>query len=250
MPLDNTILYDKLFRKDAKSQVWVLIDPDSLPLGQLVDRACKAESEGVSAILIGGSFLSQDNFDKTVREIKAACNIPVVIFPGSGRQLSQHADGILFTSLLSGRNPQYLIGEQVMAAPLIVRMGLAAIPTAYLLIESGCVTSAQFVSNTQPIPRAKPQLAVAHAMAAELFGMKAVYLEAGSGATMPVPPEMIKAVSDNIGIPIIAGGGIRKVKDALLAMEAGAKVIVVGTAVEQNGIGFLHELMTGIKLSW
>ncbi|MBT3233153.1 MAG: geranylgeranylglyceryl/heptaprenylglyceryl phosphate synthase [Calditrichaeota bacterium] len=245
--MDKDILYQKLFPVDGKQQVWVLIDPDTLPLDQLIDRVCKAESEGVSAILIGGSFLSQDNFDNTVMEIKAACNIPVVIFPGSSRQLSKYADGILFTSLLSGRNPQYLIGEQVMAAPFIVKMGLAAIPTAYLLIESGSATSAQFVSNTQPIPRTKPQLAVAHAMAAELFGMKAVYLEAGSGADMAVPASMIRAVVRHINIPVIAGGGIRNVEDAHAAMEAGASVIVIGTAVEQNGLDFMHELLSGIN---
>jgi len=245
--LDKEILYRRLFPAGGKPQIWVLIDPDTLPLQQLISRVRKAETESVSAILIGGSFLSQDNFDKTVKEIKGSCKIPVVIFPGSSRQLSQYADGILFTSLLSGRNPQYLIGEQVMAAPIIFQMGLAPIPTAYLLIESGAVTSAQFVSNTQPIPRTKSQLAVAHAMAAELFGMKAVYLEAGSGADMAVPPEMIKAVVKSVNIPVIVGGGIRKVEDAQAAFKAGAHVIVIGTAVEQNGLEFTHELLKGIN---
>ena len=237
--------YKRLFPARGR-QVWVLMDPDALPLNQLIDQASSIEMEGASAILIGGSFLSRDNFDRTVREVKTACRIPVVIFPGSSRQLSRHADAILFTSLLSGRNPQYLIGEQVMAAPLIFNLGLEAIPTAYLLIESGSVTSAQFVSNTMPLPRDKPMLAVAHAQAAALFGMKAVYLEAGSGAKLPVPSELISAVADHIQIPVIVGGGIRTVKDGLAAIQAGAKSIVIGTEVERNGYGFLRELTAGI----
>jgi len=240
-------LYKQLFPDDNKSQVWVLIDPDSLPLPQLLENIVNAEEEGVSAILVGGSFIAHNDFDQIVEEIKNLTKLPVILFPGNSRQLSSHADGILFTSLLSGRNPQYLIGEQVMAAPLIFKMKLEAIPTAYLLIESGRTTSAQFVSDTKPIPRDKPQLAIAHAQAAELFGMKAVYLEAGSGAENPVPLSMIDLVSKNISIPVIVGGGLQSVEDALSALESGARVIVIGTVVEEQGGGFLKELMLNIN---
>ena len=149
-------------------------------------------------------------------------------------------------SLLSGRNPQYLIGEQVMAAPLIKRLKLPVLPMAYLLIESGSVTSAEFVSDTKPIPRGKPKFAAAHAMAAELFGMQAVYLEAGSGAKLPVPEEMIRMVAKSVEIPIIVGGGITTPELAAKAAKAGAMAIVVGTAVERNGAGVLRAMVEAV----
>lgn len=236
-------LYDRLFPDDGTTKLWVLIDPDKAPIDNLVEVARSAEDQGAGATLIGGSFLVIDSFDEVVRSIKSATSLPVVIFPGGHQQLSPHADGILFMSLLSGRNPQYLIGEQVRAAPLVRKMGLEAVPTAYLLIESGGMTSAQFVSNTHPIPRDKPMLVAAHAMAAELFGMKAVYLEAGSGAVSPVPSEVIAAVRKSIGIPIIAGGGITTPEQVVEAAKAGARAVVVGTAIEQNGGGIIRELV-------
>ncbi len=236
-------LYDRLFPNDGTTKLWVLIDPDKAPIDKLVEVAESAEDQGAGAILIGGSFLVIDSFDEVVRNVKSATSLPVVIFPGGHQQLSTHADGILFMSLLSGRNPQYLIGEQVRAAPLVRRMGLEAVPTAYLLIESGNMTSALFVSDTHPIPRDKPMLVAAHAMAAELFGMKAVYLEAGSGAGRPVPPEVIAAVRKSVRIPIIAGGGITTPKQVITASNAGARAIVVGTAIEQNGGGIIRELV-------
>ncbi len=236
-------LYDRLFPNDGTTKLWVLIDPDKAPIEQLVDVVKSAEEQGAGAILVGGSFLVVDSFDDIVRQLKGATSLPVVIFPGGHNQLSSHADGILFMSLLSGRNPQYLIGEQVKAAPLVRRMGLEAVSTAYLLIESGNMTSALFVSDTHPIPRDKPMLVAAHAMAAELFGMKAVYLEAGSGADHPVPPEVIAAVRKSVKIPIIAGGGITTPEQVVVAAKAGAQAIVVGTAIERDGKGVIRELV-------
>ncbi len=225
----------------------MLLDPDSLPRRRLIQVATAAQQDGAVAILVGGSFLCKDDFGSVVRALKRAVNLPVVLFPGNSGQLSRYADGILFTSLLSGRNPQYLIGEQVMAAPIIRRMGLEAIPTAYLLIESGRTTSTEFVSDTRPIPRDKPQLVAAHAQAAELFGMKAVYLEAGSGAEQPVPPDVVRAVRKSVSISLIVGGGIASPEAAVTATEAGADVVVVGTAVERGGREIIHRIASAIK---
>lgn len=239
-------IYERLFPDDAKTRVWVLVDPDGTSLKNTLDNISTAEEEGISAILAGGSFVAGYNFDEFIKSIREATNLPVILFPGSSRQLSAHADGILFTSLLSGRNPQYLIGEQVMAAPAVFQMKLESIPTAYLMIESGRTTSAQFVSDTHPIPNDKPQIAVAHAMAAVLLGMKAVYLEAGSGAEIPVPCEVVKAVAKSVSIPVITGGGITRPEHAVAIAGAGCRAIVVGTAVERRGGSFIRELMSAL----
>ena len=225
----------------------MLIDPDTTPPEQLFSLAESAARIGAAAILVGGSLVCNDDFDKAIRNIKSAVEIPVVIFPGNGRQISVHADGILFMSLLSGRNPQYLIGEQVHAAPIIRKLGLESISTGYLLIESGCMTSVEFMSNTRPIPRNKPAIAVAHAQAAELMGMACIYLEAGSGAQLPVPPEMIKAISNTVSIPVIVGGGIRSTDEAVKAASSGVRAIVVGTAVEENGCDLIGEMVSVLR---
>ncbi|MFH0765718.1 MAG: geranylgeranylglyceryl/heptaprenylglyceryl phosphate synthase [Calditrichota bacterium] len=240
-------LYERLFPSGSGCGLWLLLDPDKAPPDQLADTARSAEEDGASVILVGGSFIAHDGFDTAVKAVKAAVSIPVVLFPGSSRQVSRYADGMLFTSLLSGRNPQFLIGEQLMAAPLIIQMGLPVIPTAYLLIESGGMTSAEFVSDTKPLPRDKPHLALAHAQAAFLLGMKAVYLEAGSGARFPVPVEMIRMVAKGIFLPVIVGGGIAAPEQAAAAAAAGARAIVVGTAVEREGVKILHEMVKALE---
>jgi len=240
-------LVERLLPSDGRTRLWVLLDPDSIPPAKVSDTAKSAEAGGADAILVGGSFLIHDRFDDLIQALKDATSLPVIIFPGSSRQISGFADGILFTSLLSGRNPQYLIGEQIQAAPIIKRLGLEVISTAYLLIESGTTTSAQFVSDTHPIPRDKPMLVAAHAQAAELFGMEAVYLEAGSGAAMPVPPEIVKVVADNTSLPVIVGGGINTVESASQAARAGARAVVIGTAVEREGSGIIKLMASAIK---
>ncbi len=240
-------LHKLLFGNRSGTDIWVLIDPDSQPISELINNVRFAESEGVTAILIGGSFLSNDNFNEVVKAVKANTKIPVVLFPGNSRQLSRHADGLLFTSLLSGRNPQFLIGEQVVAAPFVFQMKLPTIPTAYLLIESGRTTSAQFISDTHPIPRDKPRIVVAHALAASLMGMKAVYLEAGSGADKPVPADIISAVAKNAPISLIVGGGINNPSDAITAAKSGADAIVIGTVVEKKGNSVIREIVQAVK---
>jgi len=242
-----TSLKEKLFPSTGKTRLWVLLDPDKGTTEQLAQTAQEAEASGADLLLVGGSYLVSDDFDGIIKAIKAAVTIPVILFPGGHHQVSRFADGILFMSLLSGRNPQYLVGEQLHAAPLIRKHNLPSIPTAYLLIESGCVTSAQFISGTLPIPRHKPGLVAGHALMAELMGMQCVYLEAGSGAELPVPPEVIRAVKKTVQIPVIAGGGITNPEKARLAATAGADAIVIGTVVENKGNGIVAEIASALK---
>ncbi len=219
-------------RKSQGAGYLVLLDPDKQSLSELAELARICEGEGVDALLVGGSLVLNDHFDRAVGAIKNAVNIPVILFPGNGRQLSGHADAIFFMSLLSGRNPQYLIGEQVLSAPLVKALQLEVIPIGYLLVESGTVTSAQFMSGTQPLPRNKPEIAVAHALAAEYLGMKFVYLEAGSGAKESVPERMIQEVAKGVDIPIIVGGGICTPEEAEKKVKSGASFIVTGNVLE------------------
>lgn len=213
---------------------FVLIDPDAKSTDELTaftESICAADAD---AILVGGSLLIHAEYDEKLQVIKRASTIPVVLFPGSLRQLSKHADAVLFLSLISGRNPNYLINDQVLGAPIIRRMGIEPISTGYMLMESGRTTTAQFMSNTRPIPVEKPDIAMAHALAAEYLGMKTVYLEAGSGATRAVPAEIISAVSNFVDIPLIVGGGIREPAEARRRVEAGASFIVTGNVLENE----------------
>lgn len=240
-------LFTRLFPPDGQTQLWVLFDPDQLAQSNLIELAAEVGKNGADAILVGGSLLFRADFDEFILSLKGATSLPIVLFPGDGRQLSRHADGLLFMSLLSGRNPQYLIGEQVMAAPIIKQMQIETISTAYLLIESGRTTSAEFVSNTHPIPRDKPYIAAAHGIAAEMFGMKTVYLEAGSGAENHVPTEVVRAVSQSVSIPVIVGGGIRTPETAREIAETGARAVVIGTAVEQGGSSTVREIAIALR---
>jgi phosphoglycerol geranylgeranyltransferase len=228
--------YDKLMelKKRRGAGFLVLIDPDKQPPGDAASFAKQCEDGGADGFLVGGSLLFSNHFDELIRSVKETVSIPVILFPGNGQQLSRHADAVLFMSLISGRNPQTLIGEQVMAAPLVHSLGLEAIPMGYMLIESGNVTAAQFMSNTSPIPREKPEIAVAHALAAEYLGMKFVYLEAGSGAEHSVPEPMIRAVSQTVSIPLIVGGGIRNPDEAREKVKAGASFVVTGNILEKK----------------
>lgn len=228
--------YEKLLKikLDKGAGYMVLLDPDHGSISELTEMACAFESQGVDAFLIGGSLLFSNHFEDFVKTIKKAVEVPVLLFPGSSRQLSAHADALLFMSLISGRNPQTLIGEQVMAAPIVKSLGLETIAMGYMLVESGCVTAAQFMSNTNPIPREKPEIAVAHALAGEYLGMKMLYLEAGSGARHAVPDQMVYAVSKTVGIPVIVGGGIRTPEDAAAKVKAGASFVVTGNILEKE----------------
>ncbi len=213
---------------------FVLLDPDKLPRSELIALAEKASDEGADLLLMGSSLLLNSGFDELIHEVKAKVRIPVVVFPGNTMQISRHADAILFLSLISGRNAHYLIGEQVRAAPILEHLGVEPISTGYMLIESGRQTSAEFMSNTRPIPRNKPDIAKATALAAEYLGMRFVYLEAGSGALYPVEPVMIREVADYVNIPLIVGGGIRTPEQARERVQAGASFIVTGNILEEK----------------
>ncbi len=228
--------YEQLLRirRDRGAGYLVLIDPDKASSADLPALVRNATAAGADAFLIGGSLMLSDEFDAVLKTLKSSTSLPVIIFPGSLFQISPVADAILYLVLISGRNPDNLIGNHVIASPIIKRMGLETISTAYMLIEGGAVTSAEFMSNTRPIPRTKPDIAVAHALAAEMIGMKVVYLEAGSGATQSVPVEMIRKVARYCSLPLIVGGGIRTPDEAREKVQAGASFIVTGTITEEN----------------
>jgi putative glycerol-1-phosphate prenyltransferase len=235
-------------REKKGAGYWVLLDPDKMPLEKIpsfLDQAHEAEVDG---FLIGGSLIFSSDFHNFVCEIKKYNrNIPVILFPGSVHQVTPEADALLFLSLISGRESQHLIGSQVLAAPLVYRAGLEAISTAYMLIDSGRQTSAQFMSGTVPLPRNKPDIVVAHALAAQYLGFKLIYLEGGSGADLSVPNDVISAVTKMIDVPVIVGGGIRSPEEAATKVEAGASFIVTGTIIESpNGSNLMGELARAI----
>ncbi|MBL0034948.1 MAG: geranylgeranylglyceryl/heptaprenylglyceryl phosphate synthase [Flavobacteriales bacterium] len=213
----------------------VLIDPDfgqnEAVLERTVQNACMAKAD---LLFVGGSLLTTASFDRCVEQVKALSDRPVVLFPGSPAQLSRHADAVLFLSLISGRNPELLIGHHVTAAPSIKALGLEAIPTGYMLVDGGRPTTVSYVSQTLPIPHDKPGIAAATALAGELLGLRAIYMDTGSGAQRTVSPAMIAAVRKAVNVPLIVGGGIRDAATARALCEAGADVLVVGTAFEQD----------------
>jgi phosphoglycerol geranylgeranyltransferase len=227
--------YDRLLkvRQERGAGYFVLLDPDKNDLESLPSFIREATSAG-DGFLVGGSLMLTNVFDDHLRTIKENTSVPVIIFPGSILQVSPLADAILFLILISGRNPDHLIGNQVIAAPIIKRSGLEALSTGYMLIEAGNTTSAEFMSNTKPIPRDKPDIALAHALAAELIGMKLVYLDAGSGARESVSDDMLRTIAHRCSLPIIVGGGIRTPEDARKKVEAGASFVVTGTITELN----------------
>ena len=233
---------------EGKRCYWVLLDPDDFSVTEAAQIAQESQACGADAILVGGSLLYTNHFDNFVESLKKAVSIPVILFPGDATQLSKHADALLYLSLVSGRNPSNLIGEHVKAAPVIRQCGIEPVPTAYMLVESGAVSSVEFMSNTRPLPRHKPELAAAHALAAQYMGMALVYLEAGSGALQSVPPEMISMVKSWVDIPIIAGGGIRDAQTAVEKLRAGADIIVTGNVLQkENGLKLMKEIAGAIK---
>lgn len=227
-------IYDTIIQKLNKNKLFaLLIDPEKYTRESLVRTIKTAEIAEIDFYLIGGSIIS-DKIDNSISTIKQYTEKPVIIFPGSLLQISPLADGMLLLSLISGRNPEFLIGNQVIAAPYLKRSGLEIIATGYILIESGVTTSVEYVSNTKPIPPSKTDLVVATAVAGEMLGHKLIYLEAGSGADKPLSPSLIEEVKKNIKIPLIVGGGIRKKEDVQNMYKAGADIVVVGNAVEEN----------------
>lgn len=220
--------------RKKRKQIALLLDPDKLTSSHLDSLSELANINQVDYIFVGGSLITHHDFNGVVGAIKDLFSMPVVIFPGSNLHISDHADAILLLSLISGRNPELLIGNHVIAAPLLKNASLEIISTGYMLVESGRITSVQYISNTMPIPRNKTDIAVCTAMAGEMLGMKTIYVDAGSGAGQTVPAEMIKNIKHNLNVPLIVGGGITQPVYAQSIWEAGADVIVIGTATEDK----------------
>ena len=221
-------------RKKGRKGFAVLVDPDKSTPSSLKKIAGTAEKAGVDYLFFGGSLLMHGKGETQIRILRDHCSIPVILFPGSSLQVFPNAHGILLLSLISGRNPDMLIGKHVESAAILKASGMEILPTGYMLIESGRATSVSYISNTHPIPADKPDIAVCTAIAGEMLGLKIIYMDAGSGAQTPVPSEMIKRVKHETSIPLIIGGGISDPVKAKAALKAGADVIVIGNAIEKN----------------
>lgn len=212
----------------------ILLDPDKIVWEVLDSLIVKINQSPATHVFVGGSQVKSTVLDDLIIRIKQDCILPIVLFPGDPSQISNYADGILFLSLLSGRNPDYLIEHQVRAAPILKQTQLEIIPTAYLLIESGSETAVERISKTSPLDRDNLDLVLATALAGEMLGNKLIYLEAGSGAKKAVPLEMIELVAQNANIPLIVGGGIVDLQGIQNAYRSGADLVVIGTAFENN----------------
>jgi len=230
----------------GKKRLAILLDPDKMRLDQLQQTLETAVDAGVDYFFIGGSLVVNDMLDALLTDIRQQCDIPLVLFPGNSFQLSWRADAILFLSLISGRNPELLIGQHVVAAPFLRMSPLEIISTGYILVDGGVMTSVQYMSNTYPIPASKDDIAVCTALAGEMLGLKTIYLEAGSGAKNPVSESMIESVRGAISVPLIVGGGIRTPEKVAANFRAGADVVVVGNAVEREP-GLIRELAAARK---
>ena len=234
-----TNIYNQILKSKTNNQklLAILLDPDKIDLNNAEVLIEKINQSPATHIFIGGSLVENNILDELIVKIKQNCNLPIVLFPGNPSQISDKADAILFLSLISGRNPDFLIEHQVKAAPILKKTQLEIISTGYILIESGTETAVERVSKTKPLDRNNPDLALATAQAGEMLGNKLIYLEAGSGAKQAVPLEMIKKVAQNIEIPLLVGGGIIDLQGIQKAYDSGADLVVIGTAFE-NDIDF------------
>ena len=220
----------------------VLVDPDRKNDTLLENLLNAVNKSGADAILLGGSLFMDGHFQERAARIKKLAEIPVILFPGAANQLSPHCDAVLFLSIISGRNPHYLIGEQVIAAPIVKDLKLEPIPTGYLLFDGGGNSTVEFMSNSKPLPLQNSDIAIAHGLAAQYLGMKLLYMEAGSGALCSIPEKMITSITSEVDLPVMVGGGIRTPEEARKKVEAGASFVVTGTAVEKsNQLSLLSE---------
>jgi putative glycerol-1-phosphate prenyltransferase len=249
--LKNLVLHT-IKNNIAKNQkhLAVLIDPDSIESESQLINICKHSNESsIDFILVGGSLITNGFFDRCIQIIKQHTQIPVVLFPGNIMQVSKDADAILLLSLISGRNPDLLIGKHVLAAPMLKQSGIEIIPTGYMLIDGGNITSVSYMSNTTPIPAEKHSIAACTAMAGEMLGLQVTYMDAGSGAQHPISTKIISAVRESVNGPIFIGGGIKTPEGAIAACNAGADVVVVGNAFEKEPelIGQIAKAVHGLN---
>ncbi len=229
--------------KGCGSGLLVLVDPERTAPAEAAALARSAQAEGAAGLLIGTSFDGVARTAEVAAAIKRASSLPLLLFPGSANQLVPDVDAVLLLSLVSGRNPQYLIEEHVRSVPFFTRHAVASISTAYILVDGGRVTAVESVSQTRPLPADKPEIAAAHAVAARLIGMAAVYLDAGSGALNPVQPAVIRAVRERVDLPLFVGGGMRTPEQVRAASEAGADFVVVGNIIETAGAQAVRTLV-------
>jgi phosphoglycerol geranylgeranyltransferase len=236
---------EKLRQSEMKG-IALLIDPDKTTRSKTIQLTTYAIESGINMIFVGGSMLSPNALNNTLKDIRSLNpSIPVVIFPGNNNHINSQADGILLLNLISGRNPDLLIGQHVTAAPLLKKSGLEILPTGYLLIDGGKQTSVSYVSNTQPIPADKAELAARTALAGEQLGLRTIFMDAGSGALNPVSREIISKVRKEVSLPIIIGGGLTSTESIKSALNAGADLVVVGNKTESHP-SFLLEAMDEI----
>lgn len=226
-------IYDRIINSSRKCSA-VLIDPDKNSAESVKNMIDVSLDAGVDFFFVGGSLMTNDQLGETIRLLKSQDEIPVVIFPGSTLQINKDADAILLLSLISGRNPDLLIGHHVIAAPYLRDSGLEVLPTGYMLIDSGRMTTALYMSNTTPIPQDKEDIAACTALAGQMLGMKMIYMDGGSGALNPIPGKMIRSVKNALNVPLVVGGGIRSAAAASEACKAGADLVVIGNALEEN----------------
>lgn len=233
----KTDFYTSLTEKARKGikQLAVLIDPDSLHSeAELLKLITLCNNSKVDIILVGGSLITNGFWDTCIEVLKANTKIPVVLFPGNIMQTHKEADAILFLSMISGRNPDLLIGKHVLAAPLLKKSGIEVIPTGYMIVDGGNITSVMYMSNTTPLPSDKNNIAACTALAGEMLGLKVIYMDAGSGAQNPISSSMISEVKSQINGPLFIGGGIKTPEQAIATCKAGADIVVVGNAIEKD----------------
>ncbi len=236
----------KQLQQNPLKKLAVLIDPDSLSGEEAVHTLiAHCKSAKVDLILVGGSLITNGFWNDCVSIIKKLTDIPVVLFPGNLMQTHDEADAILFLSMISGRNPDLLIGKHVLAAPGLKKSGVEVIPTGYMIVDGGKITSVMYMSNTTPIPHDKNNIAVSTAMAGEMLGLKLIYMDAGSGANQPISTSMVREVKSSVNLPVFVGGGIRTPQQAMDICKAGADVVVVGNAIEANP-SLVYELSKAI----
>ena len=242
----NNIYQSLTDRKiQSKKSFAVLIDPDKVNDNSVEELIQLSLDANVDYFLVGGSLVISSYLDECIQLIKKSCNIPVILFPGSPSQVSKYADALLYLSLISGRNPELLIGQHVVSAPFVKKSGLEIMSTGYMVIDGGAPTTVSYISNASPLPADKNEIAMCTAMAGEMLGMKLIYMDAGSGAKKAISESMIQKVASCIEVPLIVGGGITTAEKAYLNCKAGADVIVVGNAIEKDA-SLIKEIASAI----